>query len=408
MADINIYGRLWNQTTDGEIASAAQVKDSSFSKASEVDTSGSNPSQHDINEYLLDAIGTGGTASADALAQKVDKTTTINGKALDGDITLSASDLGIDTTLFKVVDTLPTSDIDTTKIYVVTSETTGTNNAYTEYIYVNSAWEKVGEYQASVDLSGYVKKQTLVTSSLLSSTNVLEVTNQDTGSNILELVASEVNSYLKFVSDTIFAELTTQYLSFGNDSNSLIQIGLDSDDDDNLIGHIYIGTDADDTSEHTEITKDEITIVDGYKSSTLDNEGLGISDTDNGTFLTLTDKKISLSYSDTNESTVIKPNSITLSGDDGTKTLTVTEIAKLEGIEEGAEKNKKAFGQIYIESLDTYLTATEASGYLNLYAGNNIVFAASSEDDIDKDLTISCTATADEALTEEEIDAACA
>lgn len=387
MADINIYGRLWNQTTDGEIASAAQVKDSSFSKASEVDTTSSNPSQHDINEYLLDAIGSGGTASADELAQKVDKTTTINGHALDGDVTLSASDLGIDTTLFKVVDSLPTSDIDTTKIYIVASETTGTNNAYTEYVYVNSAWEKVGEYQASVDLSEYVKTQNYVTNSVISRVQVLKVTNSDTDTDMMDLFSSPNNSYLRLSNGTDTAKLTVSSFYYAADDNILVQIGLNDDENDNPEGYITVQNADEDI--YTEIEKNKISIV----------------DTENGNSLFLTNKEIYMSSSDTNESTSISPNSITLSDGSTRGALTVEKITKLDGIEEGAQANQNAFSYVSIDD-DESVGAHITTATLNLYSGDNIKITGSDDGD-DASLTISCTATADEALTEAEIDAAC-
>lgn len=62
----------------------------------------------------------------------------------------------LDTDLYIIVSTLPTSDIQTNKIYLLLSETSGEQNLYVEYMYVNNAWEKVGEYKADVDLSGYL------------------------------------------------------------------------------------------------------------------------------------------------------------------------------------------------------------------------------------------------------------
>lgn len=52
----------------------------------------------------------------------------------------------------EVVDTLPTSDISTTTVYLV-KESDDAQNLYTEYIYVGSAWEKLGVQD--VDLTGY-------------------------------------------------------------------------------------------------------------------------------------------------------------------------------------------------------------------------------------------------------------
>ncbi len=63
----------------------------------------------------------------------------------------------LDLSLYKVVGSLPDSDINEDKIYLVLSAESGTQNTYTEYIYVDSKWEKLGEYKAAVDLTNYVK-----------------------------------------------------------------------------------------------------------------------------------------------------------------------------------------------------------------------------------------------------------
>lgn len=64
----------------------------------------------------------------------------------------------ISTNLFIVVSELPTEDIKEGKIYCIrdTSSTSQDNN-YIEYAYINNKWEKVGEFQAKPDLSGYAK-----------------------------------------------------------------------------------------------------------------------------------------------------------------------------------------------------------------------------------------------------------
>ena len=56
----------------------------------------------------------------------------------------------------KVVETLPTTDISNTTVYLVKTGTTS-QQLYTEYIYVNNAWEKLGDIE--VDLTDYAKKQ---------------------------------------------------------------------------------------------------------------------------------------------------------------------------------------------------------------------------------------------------------
>lgn len=104
-----------------------------------------------------------GEKVAEVIAGSVDLTpyakkeflSTINGAPIYNES--GATDITIDLTLFKVVTTLPTSDIDMNKIYLVKSAETETGNVYTEYIYANNAWEKLGEYKSEVDLTPYAK-----------------------------------------------------------------------------------------------------------------------------------------------------------------------------------------------------------------------------------------------------------
>ena len=65
----------------------------------------------------------------------------------------------LDTTVFKVVSALPDSPAqgDENKIHLVSAESSGANNTYTEYVWVNSAWEILGEYTSEVDLTPYLK-----------------------------------------------------------------------------------------------------------------------------------------------------------------------------------------------------------------------------------------------------------
>lgn len=88
----------------------------------------------------------------DAVSAVKNSLATINGQSIT-----NGGNITIDLTLFKVVDKLPTSNIDTTKIYLVHASVGEDNNVYTEYIYVNNAWEKLGEYKADVDLTPYLK-----------------------------------------------------------------------------------------------------------------------------------------------------------------------------------------------------------------------------------------------------------
>lgn len=77
---------------------------------------------------------------------------TINGTSVKG-----AGDIHIDLTLYKVVPSLPTSGIDATKIYLV-KDSSVDGNLYSEYMYVDEKWEKLGNFRSSVDLEPYAKK----------------------------------------------------------------------------------------------------------------------------------------------------------------------------------------------------------------------------------------------------------
>ena len=63
----------------------------------------------------------------------------------------------LDTNIYQVVESLPESEINPNKIYLVLSAASGETNLYTEYLYVNNKWEKIGEYKADVDLTPYLK-----------------------------------------------------------------------------------------------------------------------------------------------------------------------------------------------------------------------------------------------------------
>ena len=79
---------------------------------------------------------------------------TINGKSIE-----NGNNITIDLTLFKVVDTLPVSDIDVNKIYLLPNPAGADNNTYIEYMYINGRWEVVGEYKAELSLDGYYTKE---------------------------------------------------------------------------------------------------------------------------------------------------------------------------------------------------------------------------------------------------------
>lgn len=56
-----------------------------------------------------------------------------------------------------IVETLPTEDIDENAIYMVPNGSSQEGNIYDEYMYINSAWEKIGS--TKTDLSDYYTKE---------------------------------------------------------------------------------------------------------------------------------------------------------------------------------------------------------------------------------------------------------
>lgn len=79
-------------------------------------------------------------------------------KTVNGESVVGSGDIKIDLSLYKVVTDFPTSDIDTTKIYLKLASSTAEKNVYAEYIYTGdttaaydaSKWEKLGEAQTSI------------------------------------------------------------------------------------------------------------------------------------------------------------------------------------------------------------------------------------------------------------------
>lgn len=112
----------------------------------------------DINSNVTSKIGVAnGIASLGSNAKlpvsQLPALKTINNNSIVGE-----GNINIDLSLYKIVNSLPTTNIDVNKIYLVLSEaeSSSNGNVYTEYIYVNNKWEEIGKYKAKVDLTNYV------------------------------------------------------------------------------------------------------------------------------------------------------------------------------------------------------------------------------------------------------------
>lgn len=113
--------------------------------------------------YVDTQINNEATARTQADAELQSKINTKQDKIIAGtgiDITDNTISCTLDTTIFKVVGSLPAAPLsaDENKIHLVLSTNSEESNSYDEYLWVNNSWEKIGSYIPSVDLSMYAEK----------------------------------------------------------------------------------------------------------------------------------------------------------------------------------------------------------------------------------------------------------
>lgn len=101
-----------------------------------------------LNDKLAQ-IDTAVSGKQDSLVFNTAYNASSNKVATMSDITTALS--GISSFSFEIVQSLPQSDISTSKIYLVAKGTAGTNQVYTEYAYVNNAWEIIGDTAMTID-----------------------------------------------------------------------------------------------------------------------------------------------------------------------------------------------------------------------------------------------------------------
>lgn len=113
--------------------------------------------QAEINQMVSDisSVSAATTAHTTAITSIQTSLQNVYTKS-ETDAAISSAVSEIDTDIFVITNALPTTDINPNKVYIVPSTgDTGATNIYTEYVYVNNAWEKIGEFKADTDLSGY-------------------------------------------------------------------------------------------------------------------------------------------------------------------------------------------------------------------------------------------------------------
>ena len=110
--------------------------------------------------YVDTQIASETTARTQADSELQSKINTKQDKIIAGvgiDITDNTISCTLDTTIFKVVGSLPAAPLsgDENKIHLVLSTNSEEGNTYDEYLWANNSWEKIGSYIPSVDLSDY-------------------------------------------------------------------------------------------------------------------------------------------------------------------------------------------------------------------------------------------------------------
>ena len=112
--------------------------------------------------YVDTQIASETTARTQADSELQSKINTKQDKIIAGtgiNITDNTISCTLDTTIFKVVNSLPATppSSDKNKIHLVLSGSSEEGNTYDEYLWVNNSWEKIGTFIPSVDLSDYAK-----------------------------------------------------------------------------------------------------------------------------------------------------------------------------------------------------------------------------------------------------------
>ena len=107
-----------------------------------------------IQTDIANKANISGTLQKDDIIIALDQGTIVNSGVQLSKLATKAELSAIPKFAIQVVTSLPTTNISSTTVYLLSSGSE-TNNLYTEYIYVNNKWEKLGEQK--VDLTNYVQ-----------------------------------------------------------------------------------------------------------------------------------------------------------------------------------------------------------------------------------------------------------
>lgn len=141
-SDVNAYSKA---ETDEKLRDYTPLEAYATEIASIKTNMGNKADKSSLDNYLL---------KTDAQANYQAKLTAGTGIEITGENVINVT---LDTNIYQVVESLPDSDINPNKIYLVLNSESGESDLYIEYLYVNNKWEKIGEYKADVDLTPYLK-----------------------------------------------------------------------------------------------------------------------------------------------------------------------------------------------------------------------------------------------------------
>lgn len=115
----------------------------------------------------------------------------INFKTINGHSILGEGDILIDTSLYRIVNELPTSNIEE-KIYVLVSYGSEIDNDHTEWVYIDNQWEKLGDstfvrfedlgIEVTDELSRNELKRFVTNGRSIGTINTIDVTKGENGS----------------------------------------------------------------------------------------------------------------------------------------------------------------------------------------------------------------------------------
>ena len=179
--------------------------------------------------------------------------------------------------LFVIGTSLPTENIDENKIYVINSNNTGEENIYSEYIYVNNNWEKIGEFKSDVDLSNYCTKDELVTNSIKLSSDI-KTENEDTAKytsgSTVQSVLSDMHSRLNTINTSLDVAISGGVTSIqegvgidvddSTKTSPLVSIKISNDENNAL-------TSGDDNGLYVENLKERLEVLENLLSAFTNN-----------------------------------------------------------------------------------------------------------------------------------------